>query len=314
MVFSRSASVSVADKSQSSPRVLVSVLRYNSAQTTVATLRCLQRQTFPNYDLQLVDNASTDGALDQIRVEFPQLKIFTMPENIGYTGGNNFALAQARAESYDHVIISNHDIEVDERAVACLVETAQTHADAGLIGGVEWNLATDTHRAAGGGSYSKWRSKSRWLLSGAEGTGSLGAVETFCVHGAFVLFTAQAIAARLSLDENLFMYFDEVDLGFQLRARGLRAYVDHRVIIKHKSDPRNYSAQVGYLMQRNRLYMVRKYGRWYHRLFYHLYAPLLELPVKFCVRALQGHGRFARACIAGHWDGLRGRHRRAQGK
>ncbi len=114
------------------PRVLVSVLRYNSAEHTKITLRCLQKQTYPAYDLQLVDNASTDGALAQISEEFPQLQVIALPENRGYTGGGNLALEQASTGDYDYVILSNHDIEVDERAVEYLVETAQQQEQAGV--------------------------------------------------------------------------------------------------------------------------------------------------------------------------------------
>jgi hypothetical protein len=60
-------------------------------------------------------------------------------------------------------------------------------------------------------------------------------------------------------------------------------------------------------MQRNRLYMVRKHGRWYQRAFYVLYSSLVELPLKVLVRVLQGHTAFARACVTGQIDGLRGR-------
>ena len=127
------------------------------------------------------------------------------------------------------------------------------------------------------------------------------------MQGAFLLLTVKALASGLLMDENLFMYFDEFDLGFQLQQRGLRAIVDQRVRVWHKRDPHFSTPQIGYLMQRNRLYMVRKYGRWYHRAFYLLYSSFVELPAKTTVRALQGRKAFARACIAGHVDGLRGR-------
>ncbi len=51
------------------------------------------------------------------------------------------------------------------------------------------------------------------------------------------------------MDENLFMYFDEVDIGFQLREKSLLAFVDPRVAIKHKGAPEQYGAREGYFMQ-----------------------------------------------------------------
>jgi GT2 family glycosyltransferase len=283
-------------------RVLVSVLSYNSPRTTLDALRCLSRQTYPEYHLQLIDNASTDGTTELAAREFPGLDIRVLPENTGYTGGGNFALRLARDGGFDHALICTDDVEVDERAVERLVETARTCSAAGVVGGVEHNTYTGESLASGGGSYSKWFSRTAWLS--APGGDRRAA---FCVHGALVLMTTGALVAGVVFDENLFMYFDEVDLGFQLRNKGLSALVDPRVLVRHKREPRPYSAPVGYLMQRNRLYMVRKHGRWHQRAFYLIYSTIFELPAKVLVRGLQGHVRFARACVQGHLDGLRGR-------
>ncbi len=291
------------------PRVLVSVLSYNSAQSTTDTLRSLQQQTYPNYHLQLADNASTDDSLKHIAREFPDLDIKVFPENLGYTGGNNRVLEQGLAEGYDYIVLCNHDIEVDERAVAHLVETANFHcATAGVVGGVEVCLNSEPRRrraAVATAKYSKWTARASWLPQAVAI--KFAPMEVPCVHGALVLFTSRALRSEVLMDENLFMYFDEVDIGFQLREKSLLAFVDPRVAIKHKGAPEQYGAREGYFMQRNRLYMVQKYGLWYHQLFYHLYAGLIELPAKVCLRSLQGHTRFARASVDGHIDALRGR-------
>jgi GT2 family glycosyltransferase len=122
-----------------------------------------------------------------------------------------------------------------------------------------------------------------------------------------MLLTPKALAADVLMDENLFMYFDEVDLGFQLREKNLRAVVDRRVRMRHAGGGKAYGSAIGYLMQRNRLYMMRKHARWYQRAFYVLYSSLVELPLKIMVRAFQGHTSFVRACVVGQIDGLRGR-------
>ena len=287
------------------PRVLVSVLSYNSPGSTIKTLRSIKNQSYGNYHLLLVDNASDEATLEQIAGEFPELDIRQMPENSGYTGGNNFALRLALAENYDYLLISNHDIEVEPLAVEYLVETAAAHPDAGVVGGVEFNPQTGRARASAGGTYVKWFSRLAWRSSPLSKAGETWQ-EVFCVHGAFLLLTRKAISGGVRMNEDLFMYFDEVDLGFQLQRKGLRALVDHRVIFRHNRVPQTFTPRIGYLMQRNRLYLVRKHGRWFHLLFYILYSSLLELPAKIVIRSLQGRPGFAFASIVGHLDGLRG--------
>lgn len=286
------------------PRVLVSVLAYNSPEKTVETLRSLRRQTHPDFRLLLIDNSPGDDTAERAAREFPGLEVRRMPENRGYTGGNNFALDLARAEGFDCLLLATHDVEVEPRALEYLLETAASRPDAGVVGAVEFDPQTGRERASAGGVYSKWLSRLSW--ESAPPSETKNPREVFCVHGAFMLLTARALAAGVRMDESLFMYFDEVDLGFRLREKGLPALVDRRVVFRHNRGPETFEPRVGRLMQRNRLYVARKHGRWFQALFYALYSTLFELPAKVFVRSLQGRARFALACVVGQLEGLRG--------
>lgn len=286
-----------------SPRVLVAVLAYNSPETTAATLRSLGRQTCPDFQLLLIDNASDEHCMERAAREVPGLEFRRLPENRGYTGGVNFALDLACAEGFDCLLLATHDVEVEPRALEYLLETAAAHPDAGVVGGVEFNVQAGRARASAGGVYSKWFSRLSWESAPPAETERTR--EVFCVHGALLLLTRAALAAGVRMDEKLFMYFDEVDLGFRLREKGLRALVDRRVVFRHKGAAETFTPRIGRLMQRNRLYVARRHGRWFEVLFYTLYSTLFELPLKVVVRSLQGRARFALACVAGQLEGLR---------
>ena len=293
-----------AGRAAPSPRVLVAVLAHNSPETTAVTLRSLRRQTCPDFRLLLIDNASDEGSLERAARESPGLEIRRLPENRGYTGGVNFALDLARAEGFDCLLLATHDVEVAPCALEYLLETAAARPEAGVVGGVEFNVQTGQERASAGGVYSKWFSRLSW--ESAPPAEETGPREVFCVHGALLLLTRAAVAAGVRMDESLFMYFDEVDLGFRLREKGLRALVDGRVVFRHNRGPETFAPRGGRLMQRNRLYVARRHGRWFEALFYALYSTLFELPAKVVVRSLQGRARFALACVAGQLEGLRG--------
>lgn len=286
-------------------RVLVSVLSYNSPEHTIATIRSFRQQNYADFHLQLVDNASMPGFVEQLVKTFPDLDIKVLKENLGYTGGNNLALRQGLAEGYDYVIISNHDIELDENALTCLIETAASYPDAGLVGGVEVCYFTGEVQVVDRGRFSCWTSRAGRLTDVPQSKEE--AVRVSSIQGALVLFTRRTLEAGVFLDDNLFMYYDEIDLGFTLERKRLRAYVDPRVRVRHKNKVKWFNQRSGYFQQRNRVYMVRKYGEWYHRWFYFCYASFLELPLKIFFRSFQGHADFARACLLGHIDGLKGR-------
>lgn len=286
------------------PRVLISVLSFNSIEDTKAAINSLSKQNWPAYKLQLIDNASQPGFTEQIQKCFPELQVMALPENLGYTGGNNVALRQALEEGYEYVLITNHDIEVDENALSCLIETAETHSDAGLVGGVEVCYFTGETVLVQRTGFSFWRMRPNNSDELPQTDSAVLQVPN--VQGALILFTRRALEAGLRWDEQLFMYYDEIDMGLEMERLGLRAYVDTRVKVQHKNKVKWFNPVSGYFQQRNRVYLVRKQGRWYHVLLYLCYSTLLEVPVKMLVRSLQGYLPFALACFLGQVDGLLG--------
>jgi len=294
--------VQVADAA--APRVLVSVLNYRGVDDSVVAIKSLQQQDYPNFRLQLLDNASPTDCVEQIRARVPELDIRVADHNLGYCGGNNAALRQGLAEGFDYVIVCNHDIEVAPNAISQLVETAEERPDAGIVGAVELCHFTETVTTTRGTGFSLWSGRPAWSNDLPDDGRALSAS---AVQGAMVLFTRRALEAGVFMNEDLFMYYDEADLGFQLADAGLRAYVDTRVVVRHKNRDKFYNARAGYLHQRNRVYLVHRYGKWYHRVAFHLGVALVELPAKVVIRTMQGRTAFARACVLGYLDGLAGR-------
>lgn len=283
------------------PHALVSILHYNHPQDAIAAVRSFRQQTTTAFTLQVLDNQSNPEAVAAIERAIPDVEVQRATRNLGYTGGNNAAIDQAYAAGYDAVILCNQDIEVSPTAVAALLETVERHPDAGLVGGVEVAAESGDVRASGATGYSFWRSRFRWDTTA---TSDVRAVDF--VQGALVLVTRAAMARGVRFDDRLFMYYDEIDLGLQVREAGLKAYVDGRVRIRHKNHDSFMNPRAAYYQQRNRVYVVRKHGTRAQYLMYQLYALAFELPIKAIVRSLQGHRRFVRACLAGHVDGLRG--------
>ena len=286
------------------PRVLVSVLTYNSGQRAIGTLESLRALTYPRFHLQVVDNGSTDDSVERLHERFPDLDVVDSGRNRGYAGGNNVALERGVAEGYDHVLTCNDDIAIAPDALGHLVETA-AREDAGVVGGVEVDDVSGRPRTTGGLRPPDWRCRIRWALdSPAPGE---PASRALFVQGALVLFTRRALDRGVRFDEKLFMYWDEIELGYELASRGLAAYVDHRVLVRHRNDPAALNPRTGYLQQRNRAYIARKRFPPARRTAYLVYSTFVELPGKVIVRTLQGHPRFALACLLGHWDGIRSR-------
>ena len=205
---------------------------YNSARYIPGCFRALARTSTPKEDYQVivVDNASTDGSPAMVAAEFPQVKLIVSSENRGFTGGNNLGLAQATGEFQ---LLLNPDTEVLDDALPRLVAYAQAHPDVGVIGPQLLN-ADGTVQA------SRRRfptldvlfTESTWLQALAP-RAVLAAyyvedrpdnVEQAVdwVTGAALLVRREAIAQVGPLDEGFFMYSEELDWCHRFRDAGWR--------------------------------------------------------------------------------------------
>jgi GT2 family glycosyltransferase len=92
-----------------SPKVRVVVVNYNGGATTMRTLDALGRLTWPAEALEivLVDNASGDGIVGQVRRDLPWIRVIESATNVGFAGGCNLALRDL--DGVDHVALLNND-------------------------------------------------------------------------------------------------------------------------------------------------------------------------------------------------------------
>ncbi len=79
----------------------------------------------------VVDSASTDGSAEMVRERFPWVRLFAQPENIGFTRGNNVALAAAEGR---YLLLLNPDTVVHGDALAVLVAYLDEHPAVGIAG------------------------------------------------------------------------------------------------------------------------------------------------------------------------------------
>lgn len=101
------------------PKVNVIIVNYNGKSDLEVCLNSVLNQTYPNYDITIVDNNSTDGGVEYIKSHFPQVKVIVNSENAGYGEGNNIGI---KATKGDYVAILNYDVEVDQNWISELIE------------------------------------------------------------------------------------------------------------------------------------------------------------------------------------------------
>ncbi|MFX1486630.1 MAG: glycosyltransferase family 2 protein [Promethearchaeota archaeon] len=115
------------------PLVSVIVLNWNGKKFLSKCLGSLLEQDYPNYEVLLVDNGSTDGSIEFVKERLgknSRLRLIALDENYGFAKGNNIGIKYAHGK---YVIILNNDTEVKRSFIRKLVKTAKSDDQIGSV-------------------------------------------------------------------------------------------------------------------------------------------------------------------------------------
>jgi len=212
----------------------------------------------------VVDNASTDGSVDMVRGEFPGVTVLANEDNAGYARANNRALCRARGR---YVLLLNSDTRVAPTAIRTLWRFMEEHPAAAACAPRLVTVDGLAQRFAFGGEPT-----AAYLLRRLLARGLLGrdlhdwacpeAREVDWASGACLLVRREAVDAVGLLDEEMFMYFEDVDWCLRMRRSGWRVYVQPEAVVTHvggQSVRQNSAARQNYYHGMRRLY-AKHYG------------------------------------------------------
>ena len=122
------------------PKVFIVILNWNGYKDTVEGVESLQQISYPNFEILIVDNGSTDNSEEKLKRKFPDLKILQAGSNLGYAGGNNVGIRFALSQCAELILILNNDVVVDEEFLNNLVSELESNKHYGLAGPCSYYL------------------------------------------------------------------------------------------------------------------------------------------------------------------------------
>ena len=208
--------------------------------------RCLDSihfQSFKNIEVIFVDNGSNDNSVEYVKDLFADVKISSLPENMGFAGGNIEGLKQV---SGDYIMLLNNDVEVEKDCIGNLLAAIQENPSVGICASKMLASGTNMIDSAGDG-YST-------LLKGfkrGEGAAEVEYVRQEYVFGACAgaaLYRRKMIEEIGFFDEDFFLIHEDTDLNFRAQLAGWKVlYVPHAIVyhkvrstIGHMSDTAVY--------------------------------------------------------------------------
>jgi len=205
------------------------ILNYKAATETISCAESLLAHCSTIDHIVIVDNDSQDGsalAFQQWLDEkaYPQVTLLCNPENNGYAGGNNYGLRWAMANLQPtHFWVVNNDTYVESDAFSPLLAALQRN-DRQFVGSLVLSADTGRLECYGGGKLYPILGKARLL-------GKNQSIETLeqqslqhdpdYIMGCSLAFSAALTEEIGLMDEDYFMYFEEVDWQYRARRFGV---------------------------------------------------------------------------------------------
>lgn len=236
------------------PKLGIVISNYNGWQDTLVCLRSLQNQTCCDFEVILLDDASPNDSVEQLRKAMPGEVIF-LPQtcNLGFAAVNNIGMRRALEDGCDWVLLLNNDTtaapdlvetllrETPENAVSCPKMLFMDPPDEIWFAGGELNAATAAVKHLGGHQKD----------GPAFGEKRQVSFITFCC-----VLLPRAVVEQLGfLDETLFMYCEDVDYCLRLQAAGVPLWFLPNAKIWHKAGGSAGGMLSVYYITRNTLYL-----------------------------------------------------------
>ena len=239
------------------PAVSVIIVNYNGLPHLKECLDSLRRQTFEDFEIVLVDNASADDSVRFVKSNYAEVTVIENLKNLGYGGGNNVGIKASRGK---YLALLNNDTRVDARWLQRLVETAEEDETIGMCASKILNYYhQDIIDNTGLLMYRDGIGRGRGRLEKDIGQyDSEG--EVFFPSGCAGLYKKEMLDEIGPLDEDFFLYVEDVDIGLRGRIAGWRCvYVPDAVVYhKYSATTEPYSPLKAYLVERNRIWVVIK--------------------------------------------------------
>ena len=208
-------------------RVAVIILNWNGARFLREYLPSVVRHTPSDIaDVIVADNGSTDGSLEVLRDEFPQVKRIEFSENHGFAEGYNLAVGRVRAD-YKYTVLLNSDVKVDDDWLTPMWRFMESHPEAGALQPKLLSLITPTefeYAGAMGGfldrnGYPYCRGRIFDTVETDKGQYDTP-MEVMWASGASLMVDNELYLRLGGLDREFFAHMEEIDLCWRIRLSG----------------------------------------------------------------------------------------------
>ncbi len=271
---------------------LVSVItvNYNGLDDTFSMLKSVYAANISvDFEVIVVDNGSETDPTESLKKAFPDVIVIRSEKNLGFAGGNNLGVAQAKG---NYLFFVNNDTEFSPSLTDKLIEAFSAEKNVGGVspkiyyydhpGMIQFAGFTPIHAISG---------RNSTIGTGEMDEGQYDNVKEIpYLHGAAMMISKDAIDKAGLMYEDFFLYYEEMDWSQRIRNAGFRLlYVPEATIVHKESAAVNKISDLKlYYHTRNRMLFMKRNTGSFHNFIFILYFLLVVFPLHSIKYLLKG--------------------------
>ena len=236
-------------------RARIVIVNFNAGDNLRRCIAALLAQTEIDFEVKIVDNASTDSSLKYLPHDGRFLVVHA-GSNIGFAAGCNLGAKECAAP---FIVFLNPDAFPERDWLEALLRAAKSHPDAAMFGSLQINAADGNILDGAGDCYSCF---------GVPWRGGYGQpvkplpdyAEAFAPCGAAAMYHTEWFARVDGFDNSFFCYLEDIDLAFRVRLLGGRCLQVNSAVVRHVGGATSGSESdfTMYHSARNRIWTIIK--------------------------------------------------------
>ncbi|CAN5704087.1 hypothetical protein BH10CHL1_BH10CHL1_21620 [soil metagenome] len=284
------------------PFLSVIIPNYNGQRFLAPLLDALQRQTFPDFEIILADDASTDDSVAFVETHYAQVRLLINRRNLGFVKTCNAAVAAARAPV---VVLLNNDTEPEPTWLAELVQAICANPQAAIVASKMLLFEQrDQLHTAGDLLGADGIPRNRGVWENDRGQYDQ-AGEIFSGSGGGSAYRKDVWQMLGGFDEDFWMYLEDVDYGFRAQLSGWQTVFAPQARVYHHLSATGGGVLASYYVGRNTIWNIAK--NMPDALLWRNLPRIIAAQAKVTLDALRNiRGAAARARLRGQFAGLVG--------
>lgn len=252
------------------------MVTWNQVDKTLACLETVFSLNYPEFQVILIDNGSTDDTVSKVKARFPEVKITALSRNVGFAKGYNLGLCQCAVDDFEFLLLINNDTLLAPDVLLHLVEHMILHPDVGMATAKIYYADEPNRIWSVGGMINPINLEVIKKFDDFLDQGQLSEVKSLdFVPLCGVLIRCQLLTTVGFLDERFFVYYEDMDFSRRVRQADFKIDLVPDAKIWHavsSSSGGANSPNERYWMARSSIMFFRKHG------------SLKQLPIIFCWR------------------------------